>query len=221
MSHQSESSDDLEGAFGKQRRNVVIVAAALFIYYLAGGEWEQTIHLPIVGIKLTEPGRLVWLFWAVLIYSTWRYWLYSRELRRSAAEGWEYFYREHPKAQELMLSCFRRDNATQYADATGVANPGGVKVRMETLRQMRFGLRYSSFMGNLFIDSRDAQLAQPMLKWDVHFQVPTRTVAWLRLVCFIRAFLTNKELSDLLVPYVLVVLAITAFAGRAWGFFPR
>lgn len=217
MSEDGMPADELEGTLGKQRRNVVVVAVILIAYYLAGGGLEPALHAPMVGITFRSPERIVWLLWVALVYFMWRYWLYSRELRRSAAEVREYLYREHPKARQLMLRCFRRDNATRYTDAEGVANPGGVQVRMETLRRIRFGLRHCSYVGNLFIDPRHAQLARPMLEWDVHFQAPTWTIAWLRLVCFARAFLTKNELSDLLIPYVLVALAIIASAARAWG----
>lgn len=211
---QYDSPDELEGAFQKQRRIVIVVALALFVYYLALGRPEAVMHLPFVGLTLGAPWRIVWLLWVVLAYSTWRYWLYGRHLWPSTKSRLVSLHDCDPKVRALLDDYYQRDNPEHYRRTLGLVGGVAVHVNASSLRREAwnpFKIRYKCrLMVEGGVDGLFRQEPPEAMKTEIDLALPTPTVAYYWTRCFARAFLTTKELSDHIVPYILVVLTVVA-----------
>ncbi len=59
-----------------ERRNLVVLAVSIIIFYLAGGEFiDQSVKLQIINVKFTNPDILRHFIWVLLLWFIFRYWI--------------------------------------------------------------------------------------------------------------------------------------------------
>ena len=59
-----------------ERRNLVVLAVSIIIFYLAGGEFiNQSVKLQIINVKFTNPEILQHFIWVLLLWFIFRYWV--------------------------------------------------------------------------------------------------------------------------------------------------
>jgi hypothetical protein len=59
-----------------ERKNLIILAASIIMFYLADGEIsDSVIRLQVVNVTFHNPKALVYFIWVLLFWFTYRYWL--------------------------------------------------------------------------------------------------------------------------------------------------
>lgn len=62
-----------------ERRNLMLLSAAIILYYIAGGEMiSNEVRLHLINVRFTKPDVIRLVLWAALIWFLWRYWLTNR-----------------------------------------------------------------------------------------------------------------------------------------------
>lgn len=198
--------DGLDGVFGKQRRNVLLIGIALFAYYFAGGALEHDVRLPIIGIQLTESERIIWLLWVVLGYCTWRYSLQADLYLKHLREQLNAHLQSDPKLQDLADESYQYSNQARYQAMVQALEPNSLRVDLRTLVRQAIGVSSIQYKGHL-IAARE-KIFREDAAIPIELELPTWAVVWRWCAIFSKRLWSDKTVLDYLVPYVVVAAAL-------------
>jgi hypothetical protein len=198
--------DGVEGIFGKQRRNVLLIGIALFAYYFAGGALDRDVRLPIIGIQLTESERIIWLLWIVLAYCTWRYSLQANPYLKHLREQLTSYLQNDPYLQALADGNYQQSNQARYQAMVQELEPSSLRVDLRTLVRQGIGVSSIQYKGHL-VAARERVFREDA-SVPIELELPTWAVVWRWWAIFSKRLWSDKTVQDYLVPYVVVVAAL-------------
>lgn len=59
-----------------ERRNLLVLALSIIVFFLAGGEFtDSTVRLQVINVQFSNPEVLTYFVWGLLVWFLFRYWL--------------------------------------------------------------------------------------------------------------------------------------------------
>lgn len=197
--------------WARQRRNLVGVSAALSIFWGAGGQLDESI---LIGqsARLEQPITLVVVATTVWLYLLWRYWLYSKEFHPEVGNAVGARFRRLECYRELID---RRDVA--FRNASGVSySEAFQELAIEDEPDTEFKPIPTSITINrgLWRHTLTISVDNPTGEYSPDSQsadIPSFEYEKCRMCAIFQSFLSDRIVSDLVVPYMIGILPLVAW----------
>ncbi len=168
-----------------ERRNLVVLAISIIIFYLAGGEFiDQSVKLQIINVKFTNPGMLRHFIWVLLLWFIFRYWV-------TMQESWK-----HPFSQEISSIIL---NPSDHQYIKKLLN------HSDSIENENFIIRYKQHQG-LYFERIKGTTTSGTYGSGIKLSGLSSFIIFTKIL--IRIFFTKPTLSTYVIPYFLATWAI-------------
>ena len=198
---------------GKQRRTLLGIAAALAIYEVGGGTLAKLTMLG-GGLEITNPERLLFFAYLVLIYLVWRYWLLMKEEQlKLKTEINEVTLSVAPLSKILCVleENFKENSGINFVEGFQKVNIGNTGAAFMPV-PIRRRIEISPFKRAI---AYEADNPRGDLKFgNAKFDLPFMTYAACWMWTTLKLAVIDKQISNIYVPYVLAAIAIVIRLAR-------
>ena len=207
-----------------ERRNLIVFCLTTLIFFLGGADACGDIKLPLMGIKLTTPSNLVFIYWAIFCYLVLRYWsIYkvtpynknstSFEKFESYDTALKYVIKNHIKANTYVRSVkwFEKqskksmcDFQTKYEEI-GLSEPPNLShIQYQTTELRNIGKIDIALHYKASVDGKKIMISEPLNIF--------RTKPHILLFAIIKNSFRDKYIFDWVFPWLLLVFTILVIA---------
>lgn len=209
----SQVDQDVESSY---RKNLMIVAAIVSIYSIAGGRFDS--ELVIAGAKLTftKPEYLEYSSIVVLIFLWWRHWLVSHALRNEF-QAQTYENSITPRRVSALARGIYENESRLALDEARKNNPAGKntelsyqgKVEHEKESLEYIGLFYAKYNLSYYLALREVS-SEMNVTCVSHFYTfflanLSYRIAWIKQIIF------NTQFGDAILPALMMFIAIISY----------
>lgn len=210
-----------------ERRNLIVFCVTTIIFYIGGGNACSGIKLPIVGVELNNITGLISIYWAIFVYLLFRYFLIYRtaEFKADSSSNYEnnksfkaalkHVFKKYVKAEKLVGKLkFGIGQNTNRADLVSKLKEAGI----DETKELPSGAY--SYLVNSKSNTLDVGLTLqvnnsgngPNFRSE-EIEPASFKFLYLTITRLTPHLLTDKYLSDWVVPWVLALFSIILHLG--------
>lgn len=190
---------------GRQRRNVMVVSIALILYNALDAELGK---VKLWGDGVVVSGEnVLWIGIAALPYMVWRYWLYVKndhEAISSLVHGYKI-------KSSLLDGCYLRLKSKfleQHAspESGSIYNNKPTDIRAAGVFREKFETSWIGLLPHAVYSGKDKRKGDYTSQVSERLPIGSYLLGLLR--CYLRVIFSNREFSDLFVPYLAAAVAL-------------
>ncbi|MBI3528223.1 MAG: hypothetical protein HY067_09655 [Betaproteobacteria bacterium] len=208
-----EAPDMQEGSLQKQRRNLIITCILMLLYYVGGGSFgsPNDAEFDISGGKfhLANPQVIIAFGWIILLYFTWRYWLYAKDQHRLAHDAYFLIYRQDLSLIKFLEAETKSKLPMPLHQALDVNSETADRIKLPPLSFSVDRIGNFKYKAQMFyaLENDNGDL-QRIRNTPLEIEIAFYRVVPLLIKSYIAFALSKQEFSDLLVPYIVATFTI-------------